>query len=464
MCNAQTSGTTPYTPGVCVTDGDGTTRTCQPIPSCTIETVGGVLAPLTPPPPDPPPAPPMIPPPTFTASAHGTSARIAAIDNFASYIQTSQNLAGSISIGASTQAGWSYTVSLGAQSPAVPANPATTLYRWASVSKTLTGVVAAMLAADGVVDLDTDITTYYPGYTVPSTYLTCADGKAVAAAYADVGVTGYVNVDCRTQVAIPSSKRVITLRLLLGHRAGLQYWNNGYLGTASQPGPLPSVDRMDPAKNTGMEWAFSVWATNPLVAIPGDYYSYSNAGINLAAVVLEKATGQSFASLVQQRIASPLSLCSLQPDYGWVSLPDRAHGYKTDNNGRWVNIPHGDDISWCLAAGGFVSTIDDFVRYGQALMSDNTWLTPTVRAILWADHGASYATTASSDYSQYSMGFSQAWSGGTLQYFGHNGLWQGNTRQTDTHFWHYPSYSGTGGPCVRLPSRPCSIATLLCNP
>lgn len=382
---------------------------------------------------------------------HGTSARIAAIDNLASSLQAEQNLAGSISIGASTKSGWSYTISLGAQSPDVPANPATTLYRWASVSKTLTGVVAAMLAADGVVDLDADITTYYPSYVLPSTYLTCSDGKAVAASYPDTGIKGYVNVDCRTQVAIPSGRRVITLRMLLGHRAGLQWWNNGYLGTESRPDP-PQADAMDPAKNTGMEWAFSVWDTNPLVAIPGDYYSYSNEGINLAAVVMEKAAGQSFASLVHQRIASPLSLCSLQPDYGWVDLPHRANGYKTDNNGRWASTPHGDDISWCLAAGGFVSTIDDFVRYGQALLSDTTWLTPTVRAILWADHGASYATSTSSTYSQYSMGFSQSWSGGTLVSCGHNGRWTG-TRATDTFFWLSPSYStALGGPCVRLPA------------
>lgn len=271
LCNAQTSGfATPVVPGACVTDAGGATRTCQPISSCLLQSVGGVLAPLRPPPPLPPPLPPSPPPPIFTKS--GSSARIAAIDDYAATIVTSQSLNGALAVGGGTKAGWSYTVATGEARPTdLTADPAMSLFRWASCSKTVTGVVAAMLASEGVVDLDEDITTKYPAYSVPSTYLTCSDGSPVGARDSNTD-----NTDCRTQVSIPASRRVITLRQLLGHRAGIQHWDNGYLGTGSRI--TPSGDRSDPSVNTGMEWALSTWSSNPLVSIPGDHYSYSNGG------------------------------------------------------------------------------------------------------------------------------------------------------------------------------------------
>ena len=56
------------------------------------------------------------------------------------------------------------------------------------------------------------------------------------------------------------------------------------------------------AVNTGMEWAVTRYlAPNPLVAPPGWGYSYSSFGFNLAAVVLEKATGETFVNIEAER-------------------------------------------------------------------------------------------------------------------------------------------------------------------
>lgn len=110
--------------------------------------------------------------------------------------------------------------------------------------------------------------------------------------------------------------------------------------------------------------ALQYFINNPLVAIPGTVYAYSSFGINLAAVVLEHATGKSFAALVNERIARPLGMCSLQPDYEWVYNPNRAAGFDTAGN----NVGS-SDVSWRLASGGFMSTYDDFLRYGQVRIS-----------------------------------------------------------------------------------------------
>ena len=42
--------------------------------------------------------------------------------------------------------------------------------------KTFMGIIASRLAVAGTLDLDADIRTYYPAYTLPSTYYVCPDG------------------------------------------------------------------------------------------------------------------------------------------------------------------------------------------------------------------------------------------------------------------------------------------------
>ena len=112
-----------------------------------------------------------------------------------------------------------------------------------------------------------------------------------------------------------------------------------------------------------MAWALERYlAPLALVAPPGAVYSYSTFGFNLAAQVLEEAAegGESFASLVRRLVAEPACLGTLQPDYEWLKLPHRAAGYTADGSGTGS-----DDVSWKLGGGGWVSSLQDFVRFGQ---------------------------------------------------------------------------------------------------
>ena len=125
-------------------------------------------------------------------------------------------------------------------------NASTSLLRYASTAKSFVGVVAAFLAADGVIDLDLPITTYYPAYPTPTKYLVCSNGEPASSLYAN----GAYNSNCRTQRSISSAAPAITLRMLLGMRAGLQHYGNG-IGN-----PVPPKYKINsPSWNTGMEWA-----------------------------------------------------------------------------------------------------------------------------------------------------------------------------------------------------------------
>jgi CubicO group peptidase (beta-lactamase class C family) len=226
-----------------------------------------------------------------------------------------------------------------------------TMFRWASMSKMITGVIAAQLWREGVLDPDRDISTVWPAYHTPSVYFD-ADGN---------------------ERTVPLASRKQTVRLLLGHLGGIQHYSNGQ-------GPLLLFGENDPGTNTGIEWAARKVIDRKLVGVPGDHYSYSSYGINIAGVVLEHLSGESFASMARDRVSVPAQLRTLQPDYEWVDIPHRAVGYL---NLEGVNVSTGSsDVSWKLPSGGFISTVEDLAKFCGAL-GGSYLLDPSAKAQVW---------------------------------------------------------------------------------
>jgi serine beta-lactamase-like protein LACTB len=70
---------------------------------------------------------------------------------------------------------------------------------------------------------------------------------------------------------------------------------------------------------------------------------------------------------VRDRIAKPLDMTTLRPDYQWEAIPNRAVGYAR-NRGE-VTRSVDTDVSWKLGGGGFVSNVDDFARFAAGLIN-----------------------------------------------------------------------------------------------
>ncbi|MFI0234787.1 serine hydrolase domain-containing protein [Streptomyces sp. NPDC017086] len=178
----------------------------------------------------------------------------------------------------------------------------------------------------------------------------------------------------------------ITVRMqLLNHTSGL----GDFLLT---PQFLPSL--------TGQEQR--TWKPKELLATtpeqdpptePGEKYSYSNANYEALGLILEKATGSSLAEQIEQKITKPLGMKDsfLATDAAWPAGKRHATGYEPDAKrlkavlSGTVDLPEGvgfagpehpgDNIdtaidpSWSWAAGGMVSTAQDWQRFLTALMS-----------------------------------------------------------------------------------------------
>ncbi|WP_346093950.1 serine hydrolase domain-containing protein [Streptomyces olivaceiscleroticus] len=178
----------------------------------------------------------------------------------------------------------------------------------------------------------------------------------------------------------------ITVRMLLNHTSGL----GDFLLT---PQFLPSLTGQ--AKRT--------WTPEKLLAItpeqdpptePGKTYSYSNANYEALGLILEKATGSGLAELIKKKITGPLGMKDsyLATKADWNTGQQHVTGYEPDAErlkailSRTVDLPEGVgfagpersgdnvdtsaiDPGWSWAAGGMVSTAQDWQRFLTALIS-----------------------------------------------------------------------------------------------
>jgi len=204
----------------------------------------------------------------------------------------------------------------------VAVDPAKTLFRWASVSKPLTAVAALQLVEAGKLDLDKDIREYVPEFP-------------------DKGVK-------------------ITTRQLLGHQAGIVHYTNGKVIITKR-----DYETKNPFEDVVL--ALDTFKESPLVNQPDEKFSYTTHGYILLSAVVQRAGNEKFADQVQARIVKPLGATTLQPDYQWKDIPNRAVGYVLEKDE--VKRSTDTDVSWKLGGGGYVSSVEDFARFAAGLIN-----------------------------------------------------------------------------------------------
>lgn len=206
-----------------------------------------------------------------------------------------------------------------------------TVFRIASISKSVTAVAVMQLVEQGKVDLDEDIRRYVPEF--------------------------------------PDKGEKITARQVLGHLSGIRgYRGNEY--TSREP-------------YASVEQSLALFRDDPLVHRPGEKYLYSTHAYTLAARLVENVSGMSFPDYLRQSIFLPAGMASTGPEDLRSIVRWRARGYTRDSEGNLINSPY-TDISYKWAGGGLVSTAADLCRFGSAVM-DGTLLGAAARAEMWQE-------------------------------------------------------------------------------
>ena len=255
-----------------------------------------------------------------------------------------------------------------------------TLFRWASISKPLTAIVAMQLVEQDKLDLDADIRLLVPEF--------------------------------------PDKGTPITMRQLLGHLGGIVHYGNGRVVRTKR-----NYKQSNPYKDVIL--ALDRFKESPLVAEPGAAYAYTTHGYILASAVAQRSGKAPYHLQVRDRISRPLKLKTLQPDYQWRKIPGRAVGYRKKQG---EIIPSTDtDVSWKLGGGGWISNVDDLASFAAGLMGDEL-VTPETKKVMWTRQ-----RNNKGDMIRYGLGFRVSSTRNGLQV-----MHSGSQEKTRTQLTIYP--------------------------
>jgi CubicO group peptidase (beta-lactamase class C family) len=109
----------------------------------------------------------------------------------------------------------------------------------------------------------------------------------------------------------------------------------------------------------------------PLVARPGAMFQYSNANYMVAGYIVERASGQSYESYVEQHIFKPLDMTHSYAMPGPGDEPGLTKGHVT-----WfgLKVPYTEQVAPALIPDGYIiSSASDMTHYLIAQMNDGVY-------------------------------------------------------------------------------------------
>ncbi|OKP84977.1 hypothetical protein A3842_07465 [Paenibacillus sp. P3E] len=201
----------------------------------------------------------------------------------------------------------------------IPVNPAQTVMRIGSLTKSITAAAAMQLQEQGKLSMDKNINTYLTSFKVPL----------------------YKN-------------HPITLHQLLTHTAGL---DEAIYHLAAQ-----SPDKVIPAGSFLRQYLDK----QPPVREPGTEYAYSNAGVGLASFLIEQVTGGTLETYMKHSLFDPLQMPSASLLHQ-ENDRNMAKSYQYQK-GKYQEIPY----SYLnLPGAGALSVIpDEWAHYMMALLNE----------------------------------------------------------------------------------------------
>jgi CubicO group peptidase (beta-lactamase class C family) len=217
-----------------------------------------------------------------------------------------------------------------------------TVFWIASQTKPVTAVAVMILVDEGKLSLTEPITTYLPEL---------ADLKVAA------------EKDANRTVLVPVDKP-ITLEMLLSHTAGFEFLT-----------PFQSKHAID---SLPMSRYVTTVLMTPLRTQPMTEYHYSNIGINLAGVIVERVAKMPFEEFLQKRLFEPLGMTETTffPDAGQRARLATTYSFNREklqlvpSYSAFITYPLDVPNRYAEPGGGLFSTPTDLVKFFQMLQGN----------------------------------------------------------------------------------------------
>jgi len=190
-----------------------------------------------------------------------------------------------------------------------------TIFEAGSVSKQFTAAAVLLLARDGKLSIDDPVRKYIP--------------------------------------ELPEYPSPLTIRHMLTHTSGLRDW-----GSVEAIAGWPRTSRV----YTHADVLDIVSRQKSLNFTAGTHWSYSNTGYNLAAIIVQRVSGQSFPDFTRARIFEPLGMAhtSWRDDFTRV-LKNRAVAYSERDGVFHTDMPFEN----VYGNGGLLTTVGDLLHWNE---------------------------------------------------------------------------------------------------
>jgi serine beta-lactamase-like protein LACTB len=264
-----------------------------------------------------------------------SSGKLAKIDAVVSKFMASTHVPGvSVAVVENGEYEWAQGFGFADLENNVPASEHT-LFRLASISKSLTATAALQLWERGGLDLDAPIQKYCPSF--------------------------------------PQKPWPVSVRQVLGHLGGIRH----YKSNAQEDPEGGNAKHFDDPIQAGLNF----FKDDPLVAQPGTSFHYSTQGYTLIGCVIEGASGAKYVDFVRQNVLVPAQMEQTQADNRFAIIPYRTRFYEKTESGTVRNADFLDS-SYKVPGGGWLSSAEDMARFEVAILNDKLVRRPT-RDLMW---------------------------------------------------------------------------------
>src|SRR5262252_8276065 len=179
---------------------------------------------------------------------------------------------------------------------------------------------------------------------------------------------------CKYIAECPKAWEPITIHHLLTHTSGIPSYTE-----VKSPEEFRKLSLMS-VTPVGFVDSFK---SKPLEFSPGEKMKYDNSGYFALGYIIEKVSGQSYETFLQENIFTPLKLADTGYDTHDRILKKRATGYSFKNGAR-INSDY-LDMTVPYAAGSLYSTVEDLFAWNEALFSDKLLSSKSREAMMTVD-------------------------------------------------------------------------------
>ncbi|WP_179005679.1 serine hydrolase domain-containing protein [Winogradskyella forsetii] len=193
-----------------------------------------------------------------------------------------------------------------------------TQIRTASIAKSMTAVAVMQLAEHGLIDINLPIDTYIPEF-------------------------------------IQKHKTKITTKHILSHTSGIRAYRN-------------ESETENQINYTSLFEAYEVFKNRKLFFEPGTKYSYTSYGYVVLGLLIEKVSGLSYEAYMQKYIWDKAEMTHTGIEKREIEPKAATKLYHRDDRGN-LKKAKPNNLSNRVPGGGFYSTVNDLIKFGNALIN-----------------------------------------------------------------------------------------------